>query len=185
MDAFSYLAVLFSIVLGLALTQILQGFSTLILARRRVVIYWPALIWGALVLLVVIQAWWAMFALRAVRVWTFAMYANVLLQTIFTYMVARLALPDIDGANQIDMRESYFAHSRWLFALFALTVASSLAKDFVFANPILLLNTAFHGFFFVTAIIAALTKSRWYHALLAPLSAVAFVIYIVMLFARL
>ena len=35
MDAFSYLSVLLSIILGLAIQQILQGYRALILARAR------------------------------------------------------------------------------------------------------------------------------------------------------
>jgi hypothetical protein len=185
MDTFSYLAVLFSIVLGLALTQILQGFSELMLARTRVVIYWPALIWAAIVLLIVIQSWWAMFAMRTVREWTFAMYANVLVQTIFTYMIARLALPDSGDLDKIDMRESYFSHRRWFFALLALAVISSLVKDPMFGDRTSPENAAFHGIFLTTAVIAAITKSRWYHALAAPVAMTVFIIYIVLLFARL
>ena len=48
MDAFSYLSVLLSIILGLAITQILQGYRGLLLARGRVTFYVPSLIWTAL-----------------------------------------------------------------------------------------------------------------------------------------
>ena len=40
MDAFSYLSVLISIILGLAVTQALQGFRGLMLARSRVRASW-------------------------------------------------------------------------------------------------------------------------------------------------
>jgi len=43
MDEFSYLSVLLSIILGLAVTQILQVFRGLLLSRARVLIYWPVL----------------------------------------------------------------------------------------------------------------------------------------------
>src|SRR6185312_11679923 len=42
-DAFNYLSVLLSIILGLAITQILKGFRGLTLSRSRVVAYWPSL----------------------------------------------------------------------------------------------------------------------------------------------
>ena len=46
MDAFSYLSVLISIVLGLGVTQLLTGFGRLIEARDRVRSYGPVLIWA-------------------------------------------------------------------------------------------------------------------------------------------
>ena len=44
MDAFSYLSVLLSIILGLAITQILKGVRGWALSRARVVVYWPTLV---------------------------------------------------------------------------------------------------------------------------------------------
>jgi len=41
MDAFSYLSVLLSIVLGLALASLLSGFAAMVRARARIVFYWP------------------------------------------------------------------------------------------------------------------------------------------------
>jgi len=46
MDAFSYLSVLLSIVLGLALTQILQGYRAILLAKGRVRHSATVLIWS-------------------------------------------------------------------------------------------------------------------------------------------
>jgi len=41
MDAFTYITVLLSIVLGLAITQVLLGFRGLILTRAKVKLYTP------------------------------------------------------------------------------------------------------------------------------------------------
>jgi len=64
MDEFGYLSVLLSVILGLAVTQILKGFRGLILSRARSRIYWPVIVWAILVLLICFQSWWAMFELR-------------------------------------------------------------------------------------------------------------------------
>jgi hypothetical protein len=63
MDAFSYLSVLISIILGLAIAQVLQGYRALLLARGRVRVDPAALIWSGLILLFAAQAWWASFGL--------------------------------------------------------------------------------------------------------------------------
>ena len=186
MDAFSYLAVLFSVVLGLALTQILQGLRTLMLARNRVQIYWPQLVWAALLSLIVAQDWWSMFGMRFVHDWTFAMYAIVLLQVTLIYMTAALALPEIERDGTVDMRKSYFEHARWFFGLLAAAVVVSPMKDLVFNVTLPSVeNLIFHLVFLVTVIIAALTQSRRYHSIAAPFIMAVFVAYIVLLFAKL
>ena len=72
---------------------------------------------GGLLLLVCIQSWWAMFELRNYQPWTFAAFAVVLLQTILTYVVAGLVFPDLFGERIVDLRESFYAHRVWFFAL--------------------------------------------------------------------
>ena len=64
MDAFSYLTVLLSIILGLSITQILQSLGALIQNRARVAFYWPSICWAILLLVIDVQAWWALFGLR-------------------------------------------------------------------------------------------------------------------------
>jgi hypothetical protein len=61
MDEFGYLAVILSIILGLSVTQLLQGLSNVINARDRVRIYWPAIGWALLLLVIDVQAWRALF----------------------------------------------------------------------------------------------------------------------------
>ena len=57
-DSFSYLSVLLSIIIGLAVTQILQGLRVLMLSRASARLYAPSLIWSALLLLIATQMWW-------------------------------------------------------------------------------------------------------------------------------
>lgn len=64
MDAFSYLAVLLSIVLGLGLTQLLTAIGRLIRHRDRVHVQWLPLLWAGILLLIYVQVWWSMYGLR-------------------------------------------------------------------------------------------------------------------------
>jgi hypothetical protein len=89
MESFDYLSVLLSIILGLAITQVLLGFRGLILARVRVKIYLPTLIWAGLALLIAIQAWWASFGLRTRGTWNFLAFFVIALQTISVYWPRR------------------------------------------------------------------------------------------------
>ena len=113
MDAFGYLSVLLSIILGLAITQILQGFRDLMQARSRLRLYWPCLLWAIVLLVICVQEWWAMFGLRNHSPWTFAGFSVVLAQTVVTYLIAALALPDVRGDEPIDLRWPAGRRSGW------------------------------------------------------------------------
>lgn len=186
MDAFSYLSVLLSIILGLAVTQVLLGFRGLLQSRARVRLYWPALAWAGLLLVIYVQAWWAMFGLRTHQEWSFAAFALVLAQTILLYMLAALVFPDFPGDQPVDLREHYFAHHDWFFGLAALGGIVSIAKDLVldgrWPEP---LNLAFHAVFIVTAAIAALVRNELYHKAGVAGAAVLITCYITLLFAQL
>jgi len=185
MDEFSYLSVLLSVILGLAVTQILQGFRALLLSRRRVQIYWPVIAWGLLILLVCFQNWWSMFGMRNRHDWSFGQFGMVLSQTVLIYMVAGLVFPEFQGEKAIDLKESFFAHRRWFFALGFSTVALSVAKNVVLDGR--LPNSkdlAFHAVFAVALCSGALLSSERYHKALVIFVLVAFILYTLLLYAR-
>jgi hypothetical protein len=186
MDAFSYLSVLLSIILGLAVTQVLQGYRGLLLARARVRLYAPTLIWSALMLVIAIQLWWASFGLADHREWTFVPFAVLLLQTILLYMMAAIILPDMPAGEAIDLRDHYYRERLPFFALSLAMLATSILKDRVIdghlpGNE----NLAFHLVFAVLAVVAMLTPARRYHEWTAPLMILFILAYIGLLFARL
>ena len=185
MDEFSYLSVLLSVILGLAVTQILQGFRGLLLSRARIKIYWPVIGWAFLLLLVCVQNWWSMFGMRLRHDWTFEQFAIVLLQTILIYMMAGLVFPDLFGEAAVDLRENFFAHRGWFFSLGLANIVVSVCKDLVLSgslpNPT---NLTFHVVFGVTLLIGALTRREGYHKTLVVTGIAVFILYIVLLFGR-
>ena len=130
MDAFSYLSVLLSIILGLAITQVLQGYRALILARGRVRLAAAPLIWSGVVLFGAVQAWWASFGLREHDIWSFGTFAVILLQMVMQYMAAAVILPDpATGGEAIDLGDHHERHRKAFFGFIIGTIAASLAKD--------------------------------------------------------
>ena len=186
MDAFTYITVLLSIVLGLAITQVLLGFRGLILTRAKVKLYSPTLIWAVIVLFVPIQAWWADFTMREHPNWTFLALIVVLLQAISIYMAAALVLPDIIGEDFVDLREHFFEHRSWFFGAQLASVLFSLLKTLALQGHLPnRMDTAFQFTFCAAAILAFVTRSEWFHKLLAPGFGLLFAVYIALLFARL
>jgi hypothetical protein len=185
MDSFSYLSVLLSVIIGLAMTQVLQGLRALMLARESARLYAPSLIWAALVLLIAIQMWWSSFGLRDQEDWTFGLYGLILLQTVLFYLAAGLVLPDL-SPERIDLKADYYRNRRWFFGLLAGAAVASVLKDVALEGELPEgANLAFHALLIGSCALAMWTDNRRYHALLAPVSLTVFVGYIVLLFARL
>jgi hypothetical protein len=185
-DAFSYLSVLLSIILGLAITQILMGFRGLLLARGRVSFYWPTLVWSLLLLVIAAQAWWSSFGLARHRDWTFPQFSAVLLQMVLLFMMAGLVLPDIPPNEPVDLRAHYFREQRPFFAAFLLMLTVSVSKDWILEGHLPTReNLAFHGVFATLALLALLIRKPRFHEIATPIGALVMAAYIALLFARL
>ena len=186
MDAFSYLSVLLSIVIGLAITQVLQGYRSLLLSRARVRLYGPPLLWSALVLVFATQVWWASFGLEGHRNWTFVGFGVLLLQTVLLYMMAALILPDVPSEGPVDLRAHYERETGPLFAILLAILAVSILKDWTIDGELpTLLNLLFHGLIGAVAATALLVRRPRVHQLIAITTATLFGSYIALLFARL
>ncbi|MFZ3377891.1 MAG: hypothetical protein WA183_20275 [Chthoniobacterales bacterium] len=186
MDEFGYLAVILSIILGLSVTQLLQGLSQVINARDRVRIYWPAIGWTLLLLVIDVQAWWAMFGYRNRHAWTFLQFAVLLLETIILYLLAALALPTPLAGETVDLRANYFRHARWFFGSFVTVLLVSLMKNVVMTGSLQRpLDLGFHLFWIAGATIAAVTRNDLFHKAFVCVSAASFVVYIAALFFEL
>ena len=186
MDAFGHLSVLISIILGLAITQLLQGFRGIVLARRRVRVYWVPVLWAVIVLVICVQTWWAMFGMRNLREWTFAGFAVVLLQVLTSYMQAAFILPDFTAREAVDLRQHYYGHLRWFFGAGVLTLVTSLTKDVVLSGRLPgAANLGFHLVLLTLFIVAALWPNKRFQKSNAVFTAAALTLYILVLFARL
>lgn len=186
MDAFSYLSVLLSIVLGLAIQQVLQGYRALILSRRRVRFYWVPILWSVLILLMVAQHWWASFGLAQRGAWSFPDFLVTLATTAAIYMSAGIVLPDLPADAEIDLHDHYWRERRAFFGLFALTVLLSVAREWQLEGRLPLPeNLLFHGLFLGFGLIGLIVRNRRVHEVGVVLMAAAVVSYVAALFMRL
>lgn len=185
MDALSYLSVLLSIIIGLAITQVLQGYRALLLHRRRVTPYFPPLAWSACILLIAVQMWWSSFGLADRLEWTFLAFSIILLQTILFYMMAGLVLPDMPADQPIDLRAHYFREVGPFYGIFIAIVLTSLIKNLTLDGVPRPSELAFHGVFVAIGALAIAVRRPVLHHLLSGAICLAFVAYIALLFARL
>jgi hypothetical protein len=185
-DEFSYLSVLISIILGLAITQVLTGIGRLFQVRQRVRLYWPALIQALVVLVGLVQIWWAMFGLREETHWTFGRFLAVLLLPIDAFLLTSVMFPETPADGPIDLRAHYYANARAFFVLAALLPAASLFEQWYSSGTVAPdLDTGFRVLLLAANSIAAATRREWFHRLFAVAMAVLVTLYIGMLFTNL
>ena len=185
MSSFGYLSVLLSIIIGLAVTQILQGMRALMLARETARLFVPSLIWAVVLLLIATQMWWSSFGLRDHTEWTFGLYGLILLQIGLFYLACGLVLPDL-SPEKIDLEADYFRNRGWFFGLLGGAAVVSILKDVALDGRLPgTANLIFHLILIASCGAAILSANRRYHAVLAPASLLLFAGYIALLFARL
>jgi hypothetical protein len=186
MDAFSYLSVLLSIIIGLGVTQLLTAAGRLIRHRDRVRVDWLPLLWAAILLIVFVQVWWSMFGLRNVSAWTFTSFLLVIAQTATLYMMAAVVLPEqVDGPS-VDLAEHYDRQRQWFFGFFIATLVISVTKDLVISGHWPSgINLAFHAAMAAICVSAILIGNRRYHEIVGVGGAATLAVYIGLLFMRL
>lgn len=186
MDAFSYLSVLLSIIIGLAITQLLQGIGRVIQHRRRIVMFWPSIGWAIFFVLVSVQMWWTLFGLRERTAWSFFPFVVVVLQTVVLYLITAVVLPEIAPGETVDLRVHYFGEVGWFYGFIIALISVSLLRDFVLTGTLPRgENMAFLLTFIAIAIAAMIWRRVWFHQLIFILASVLFISYVLLLFVRL
>lgn len=186
-DAFAYLSVLLSIILGLAIAEVLQGYRSLLLARGAVRLYAPPLIWSGIMLVLAIHFWWASFGLAKRENWDFTAFCAVLMQTVMLFMGASLLLPNKRRDEPIDLREHYYREAGPFFSFGLLFILFGFIKDWLLDQHIISggMPMAFFIFFLTVTLVALFVRRPRLHELIAPLMAFAVVVFIGMMFAKL
>jgi len=179
--AFEYLSVLLSIVLALAVAHLLGGVARTITARSRIRVYWPSLVWAAVLFITAVQVWWADFKLFDHTGWTFPSFASTLLIPATLYLMAFLILPETQ-----DMKATYAENRVWFFGCWiALLVFSSLQQFLVEGHIHVDADTAAKAVALVVAICAIFLRSDAAQRVLAIFGLAFIVIYVPSLFLKL
>jgi len=185
-DAFSYLSVLLSIILGLAIAEILQGFGALLLSRKSVKLYAPPLIWAAMMMVLATHFWWASFGLAKRDTWDFDAFAAVLLQAVMMFMGSTLVFPLTYAKKTVDLRAHYYRQATPFFTFGLLFLATGFLKDWLLDRKIENNDSALGFFLYFTAmtLIALFVRKPKIHEVGAPAMAAGVIVFIVMMFFR-
>jgi hypothetical protein len=183
---FEYLSVLVSIIVGLALTQLLSGAARLIQLRRRLRMHPPTLIWMVTLFLVDIQVWWVAFERRETAEWHFFSFLLYLLVPVMLFLLCYLVLPDLGDEDQADLRDNFDGNRGWFFGLLAGIGLASLAEQAVRGELLRFdADVAFRVVFVALSLAMARVRDERVQAWNAVLVLLLIMGYIAMLFANL
>jgi hypothetical protein len=129
METFGYLAVFYSIILGLAITRVFSGFAELVNLRHAVRWYGPFIVWGIFLLFFAAWEWWVMFRWHSHKSWTFLLYGFLAVRPSLIYFATHLLLPAFETNGQVDLREQLARVRRWLFAIVGVIVLLGIADS--------------------------------------------------------
>ena len=108
MSAFEFVAVLFSVIVGLAISHLLSAASELIEIHSRVKIYWVNAVWFVTIFIWDIFSWWGMWALNSLAYWDYPSFFLIVVNLSGIYLMTTLVLPKPNESGQIDLKKHFF-----------------------------------------------------------------------------
>lgn len=169
MSTFEYLSVYISIVIGLAVAQLLGGVVRVV-SDRRAKPYWVHLAWVFNVLGLMTYYWWFTFDWQTRDPWTYQLFLFVFGYAVVMYLVALSLVPPAE-LGDADYEDFFYSRSGLFFGLLALRWVVDLADTALtggteFSSPLF-----FPVWILVLAlfILGASTRHRRVHAGLAVL----------------
>jgi hypothetical protein len=167
MTKHEYVFIAISIILGLALTRLLNSAAGLIRAHRRVTFHWATTLWSAIVMLFILQMWWVGWELREVSDWSIIDFFVLVIGAIFVYGSAELALPTEDYDISDDTELVFIDHSRTFGRLSALSMLGYFCVG-PYVNITMFGNPLFLSFLFpvigALLMLAIAFRPRWFEA---------------------
>jgi hypothetical protein len=127
MEPFEFILTFASILVGLALADIAASLHRLLRARSRVRWDWLPLAAAALVVLTIIQFWWAFYGIGRATTWTsYGRFLPMVALLLVMFLLASAALPDELSGEEVDLSAYYAGNSRYFWTLFALFIVLAI-----------------------------------------------------------
>lgn len=176
MNPSEHLAVLVSIIIGLAIADLLTSFHRLVRARDRVRFHWLPLTWAGLIFLQLVQIWWVYFFALQAELWRgYFAYVFFLLVPVLLFLIASWVLPDHEAKEGVDLEAYYLKEHAWLFGLISLAVVVQVASELLLGVPFLEPARLIQATALLFFLSLAFTKNLRYHAVSTIVLVVLFV----------
>jgi len=127
--------VLYSIIIGIGIAQILVAVGHILQADKSIRLYWVHSGWVLLIFLLHIFVWFNAWEYRAIQTWNFAQFLLFLTVPIILFVASVIAFPDIYQEQDYDFRAYYYASFRWLHGLSAALIVIASINEFMLLDP--------------------------------------------------
>jgi hypothetical protein len=94
MDAFSYIAIVPSIIIALGLTRLLTSLGKMFEKRQKVQTYWVHLLWSLNVFLFMVLNWWLLFRWQTQVTWNFPLFLFLLVTPTISFLLTVVLFPE-------------------------------------------------------------------------------------------
>lgn len=159
--------ILMSVVIGLALTEVLTGAANLIRERGTVQFHWLHVLFQVGVFFALLQQWWESWNFVDVGAISFGLVLSILFPSLMLFLIAHLLYPrPAEGAK---LRDYYYAQAPVLWTLVLLgTFQGTFIAPFLRGDPVL--EPANLSGIPMTAVclVLVVSRNRWAHSMLAP-----------------
>lgn len=179
-DAFNFIAVLVSIVIGLAITHLLSALSEMLQVANRRHIYWVQVLWLLNLFYLAMMDWWLLYRWRTVELWTFFLFVWVTIPATVIYLACALLYPgELENSGSPNWHDYYYKNRRGFFLILGsvppLDIVDTLLKGwphFLAQGPLYL---PFIVIWAAGCVVAAITANERYHAFWAIAFPIVFV----------
>ncbi len=168
-DTFNYVAVLVSIVIGLAATHLMTGLSEMIQSENRGKVYWVHTLWIVTLFFQLTLFWWVLYRWRMLTNWTFFFFLWVTFPAVLFYLAASILFPgELEKTGSPDWHDYYYKNRRGFFLVFGvmapIDIVDSLLKGWQHFLDLGPLYLPFTALWFGGSMLAAITRNERYHA---------------------
>ena len=177
MSPFEFVTIFCSLIVGLALSHILQAVTDLYEIRERVKTYWLNSLWVATVTMWSIYAWWGLWNLSTdLDTWQYYQYWFIVTNLASIYFFTTLVLPKATDEGKIDLENHYYSVHSAFFSIIAFSLFSSVAVNYsLFGKAMFSEMTIMPFIVGCAAVGAAITDSRLYHKIIGIFMFIMFI----------
>lgn len=161
---FEYISVFLAIILGVGVTQLVTGFAEIIHRWHVTKTYWPHMALIALVFVLHIQEWWAIYEMRGYDSWRLPVFLFLALYPVNLYILARILFPVEWSKEGCDLKQFYFENYRriYLFTIL-LAVLAIINNLFIEGRPVAEQVFQFFIILLLSVVVGRKHSPEWLH----------------------
>ena len=164
-DSFDFLMVLYSIIIGIGMSQILMAIGRILQAEKKIRLYWVHSAWVLLIFLLHIFVWFNAWEYSRIQTWSFSQFLSFLAVPTLLFITSVLTFPDIYQEKEYDLRDYYYASFGWLHALLAVLIVIVSINEFMLLDQQLFVwKNGVRGAAFLVLLVGFLSKQPKVHA---------------------